>query len=117
MEPWIAGHFSRLTPIPRLLCCSLEHSLADIAKWTDPLSNEQLWTPQANVGTVGFQLRHISGSVDRLLTYARKETLSPEQLAVLHEESQPGATKSELLEAVAAAYAAATRFAESATGL
>jgi len=116
MEPWLAGHYAHLAPIPRLLRCSLEQSLADIAKWTESLSDSQVWTPHGDAGTVGFQLRHLAGSVDRLLTYARKETLSPEQLAFLRAESEPGAAKAQLLAAVETAYAAVTHFAESATG-
>ena len=117
MEPWLSGHYAHLAPIPRLLCCSLEQSLADSAKWTEPLSDAQIWTPHGDAGTVGFQLRHLAGSVDRLLTYARKETLSPEQLAFLRAESEPGATKAELLAALETVYAAASQFAESATGV
>lgn len=116
MEPWLAGHYAHLTPIPRLLCCSLEQSLADVRKWTDPLSDFQVWSPQAAAGTVGFHLRHLAGSVDRLMSYARQEALSPEQLVFMRAEAEPGATKSELLAALTAAYAAATQFAESATG-
>lgn len=116
MEPWLSGRYAHLAPIPRLLCCSLDQSLAEITKWTDPLSDSQLWTPQSDAGTVGFQLRHLAGSVDRLLTYARREALSPQQLAFLRSEPEPGAGKSELLGALATAYADATQFAQSATG-
>ena len=42
MEPWLAGRFADLAPIPRLLCCSLEQSLADIEKWTSPLTDAQV---------------------------------------------------------------------------
>ena len=31
-EPWLAGRFANLAPVPRLLCCSLELSLADLDK-------------------------------------------------------------------------------------
>jgi uncharacterized damage-inducible protein DinB len=117
MECWLSGKFSHLDTIPRLLCCSLEHSLADITKFTESLSETQIWAPQGSAGTVGFQLRHLAGSVDRLITYAANEVLSPQQLAFLRTETEPGATKADLLTALAAAYRDATQFAQSAAGL
>jgi uncharacterized damage-inducible protein DinB len=115
MEPWLAGKFAHLQPIPRLLCCSLEQSLTDVHKWTEPLTNEQLWTPQPNnAGTVGFQLRHLSGSVDRLLTYAREEALDPQQLAFLKAEAEPGASKELLITGLEQTYKTATQFVEAA---
>ncbi len=115
MEPWLAGRFAHLAPVPRLLCCSLEQSLEDIRKWTAPLDDAQIWARPLDKGSIGFQLRHLAGSVDRLLTYAREEALTDEQLAFLRAEAVPGATKVELLAAVEASYAAAASFAETAT--
>ena len=39
---------------------------------------------------MGFHVRHAAGSLDRLLTYARGEALSAEQLAFLASEGEPG---------------------------
>lgn len=39
---------------------------------------------------MGFHLRHAAGSLDRLLTYARGEALSAEQLTFLAAEGEPG---------------------------
>jgi uncharacterized damage-inducible protein DinB len=116
MEPWLAGRFSHLAPVPRLLCCSLELSLADVRRWTGPLSDAQVWEAFGEAGSVGFQLRHLAGSADRLLTYARGESVSTEQLAFLRSEAAPGETKDSLLAALEASYKAATAFAETATG-
>jgi uncharacterized damage-inducible protein DinB len=116
MEPWLTGEHAHLAPIPRLLRCSLDLSITDVRRWTEPLSDAQVWAKFGDAGTVGFQLCHLAGSVDRLLTYARGEALSEHQLAFLRRESEPGATKAELLAALVAAYAAAGAFAESATG-
>jgi uncharacterized damage-inducible protein DinB len=38
---------------------------------------------------VGFHVRHIVGSIDRLLTYARGEQLTPEQMTDLKREAEP----------------------------
>lgn len=115
MEPWLAGRFSHLAPIPRLLCCSLELSMTDVRRWTAPLSDAQLWQRHGEAGSAGFQLRHLAGSVDRLTTYARQESLTAEQLAFLRGEAAAGASKDELLAGLEESYAAAAAFAGSAT--
>lgn len=117
MEPWLAGRFADLAPVPRLLSCSLEQSLSDVRKWTEPLTDAQVWTAPFGKGSVGFHLQHLAGSVDRLLTYAKGETLTAEQMAALQAEPESGATKEALLASLAASYAAATAFAATATGL
>lgn len=110
-EPWLAGRFAELAPVPRLLCCSLELSLMDLEKWIKPLSNQQIWATTAAGSSVGFQLRHIAGSVDRLLTYARKQALSEPQLAAMRTENEPGGEGAELLAALREAYEQAASFA------
>lgn len=41
-------------------------------------------------GSVGFHLRHIAGSTDRLMTYLQNRSLTSEQLSVLQGEHEPG---------------------------
>ena len=59
-------------------------------KAASPLTREQLWARPAGVASVGFHLRHIVGSLDRLLTYARGAQLDRAQLAALRQEAEPG---------------------------
>jgi uncharacterized damage-inducible protein DinB len=54
------------------------------------LTAEQLWARPAGVAAVGFHVSHVAGVLDRLLTYARGEALTGEQLAALRRESAPG---------------------------
>ena len=46
---------------------------------------------------VGFQLRHIAGSVERLTTYLRGDQLTPEQLEAIPNEMDPGPGRTKLL--------------------
>jgi hypothetical protein len=46
---------------------------------------------------VGFHIRHIAGSVDRLMTYLQGRQLEPEQMAALREEMTPGTSREDLL--------------------
>lgn len=119
MEPWLAGAYSELAPVPRLLCCSLAQSLEDVERWTADLDDDAVWRRPipGDVASVGFQLRHLAGSVDRLLTYARGETIREEQLQFLRAEAEPGATREELLAGVRRVYADAAAYAQSAIDL
>ena len=41
------------------------------------------------MASVGFHLQHLAGVLDRLLTYARQETLSEQQFAAFNAETSP----------------------------
>ncbi len=43
----------------------------------------------ANVASTAFHVRHITGVIDRLFTYARGQALSPDQLAAIRTEAEP----------------------------
>jgi DinB superfamily len=50
---------------------------------------EVLWDRPGGVASPGFHLQHLAGVLDRLLTYARGEALSPGQLEQLAAEGRP----------------------------
>jgi uncharacterized damage-inducible protein DinB len=54
------------------------------------LPPELLWVEHQGVASIGFHLRHLAGASERLLTYARGETLSAEQKAFMLRERLPG---------------------------
>jgi hypothetical protein len=56
---------------------------------------EKLWERPGGVAAAGFHLRHLSGVLDRLLTYARGEALDRGQLEYLAGEGRPGAGEGE----------------------
>lgn len=59
------------------------------------LPPELLWVRPAGMASAGFHLQHLGGVLDRLLTYARGEQLSDEQLRALAQEgSAPDAPAS-----------------------
>ncbi|HEY7335510.1 MAG TPA: DinB family protein [Bryobacteraceae bacterium] len=69
----------------------------DLAKHTEGLTTAQIWATPHGFGSVGFHLRHIAGSTDRLATYLRGEQLSEAQMEFLRREHEAGATREELL--------------------
>ena len=72
----------------------------DLAKFTAGIKEEDVWRQVGTLPTLGFHLRHIAGSSDRLCTYLMAGELSAEQLAYMKAEGVPGATLDELLAGV-----------------
>jgi uncharacterized damage-inducible protein DinB len=87
------------------------HSFAqvreDLARYTEGLSTEDVWRRTGSLPSLGFHLRHIAHSVDRLVTYLCGEQLSEAQIATLKQEGEPGASLEELLADVDAQLSAA----------
>ena len=100
-EPWLRGPIPGTHPIAAPLLYSLQQAREDLATWTDAFSDEDFWlTPAPDVAPLGFQIRHIAGSVDRLTTYLEGKQLSDEQMATLQREKDPGAPRRELFSAL-----------------
>ena len=97
LEPWLRGPVEGVHPVAGALIRCFEHALEDIEYWTADLNGEQLWARPGGVAPVGFQIRHIGRSVDRLMTYAQGKQLEAAQLEALRSEMQPGAARAELL--------------------
>lgn len=76
----------------------------DLAKHAADLTDEQAWRPVGR-NSVGFHLRHIAGSVDRLTTYLAGSQLSASQLEYLKREHDPDLTLQELLDTLERALA------------
>jgi len=68
-EPWLRGTLTDIDPIRRQILHALELSAEDAA-----------------LAPIAFHLRHIARSLDRLLTYAEGNQLSPAQLSALKSE-------------------------------
>lgn len=72
----------------------------DLARHTAGLTFGQVWARPHGLAPLGFQLKHIAGSVDRLTTYLEGRDLDAAQMAALAAEMEPGASLDELLAAV-----------------
>jgi hypothetical protein len=69
----------------------------DLARHTAGLTAGQVWARPHGLAPLGFHLRHIAGSIDRLTSYLQACPLDAAQLAALAAERQPGAGLDELL--------------------
>ena len=102
-EPWLRGPLVGVQPLlsPTLHCFMQVRE--DLARWTESLTDSEIWSRPGGLAPVGFHLRHIAGSVTRLTTYLRGEQLSPGQFEALHHELDPGPGRAELLAEINAA--------------
>lgn len=68
----------------------------DLERHTAGLTREQVWRKMGSA-PIGFHLKHIAGSIDRLTTYLLGRQLTSEQLAFLKQESSGDEDLPELL--------------------
>jgi uncharacterized damage-inducible protein DinB len=97
IEPWMRGPIEGVSPLTAPILYTFLHAREDLAKYTEGLTPEQVWATPYGFGSVGFHIRHIGGSTDRLITYLRGEQLTPAQLEFLKSENNPGADVEALL--------------------
>jgi uncharacterized damage-inducible protein DinB len=95
-EPWLRGTLGEVPAVPRAVLQALELADEDLHKWCGKLTDGQLNARPAGLASVAFHLRHIAGSIDRLLSYAEGRPLSAEQLLFLKAEPEGDATTTEL---------------------
>jgi uncharacterized damage-inducible protein DinB len=97
VEPWLRGTLADVDAVPRAVLHALELAEEDVTKWCADLTDLEVNEQPFGLPPVAFHLRHIARSVDRLLSYAEGVQLSPEQIAELKSETEPGATRDGLL--------------------
>jgi hypothetical protein len=97
-EPWLRGPIPGVHPLVAPVLYAFQQAREDLASFTEGLTTQQIWTTPHGFASAGFQIRHIAGSTDRLITYLQGNQLSEGQLAALGREDEPGATREQLLE-------------------
>ncbi len=96
-EPWLRGPIEGVGPILMPVLHALAQAREDLHRGASGLGEEQIWSRPGGLTPLGFHLRHIAGSLDRLTAYLRGRQLTPDQMAFLRAESVPGAGGPELL--------------------
>lgn len=98
-EAWLRGPLPGIDPFLMPAAHALVQAREDLERTATGITETELWQRPGGAAAAGFHLKHIAGSLDRLLTYARGESLSDAQRAALGDESAPGATASTLVAA------------------
>jgi len=109
-EPWLRGPITGVHPLLTPILYAFQQAREDLARCTQNLTPDQLWESPHGFASVGYHIRHIAGSTERLTMYLQDRDLTPTQLAAVDGENQPGTqTRDELLALVDASF----RYAES----
>jgi hypothetical protein len=85
-EVWLSGPVPDVPPYLQPVAHSLLQCQAEVRATLDGLSRQVIWRRPGNAASLGYHVRHAIGSLGRLLTYARGEQLSAEQLMILSGE-------------------------------
>ena len=89
-EPWLRGTLTDVPAVIRAVMHALELAREDAERWCGDLTGVEVNARPAGLPSIAFQLRHIGGSADRLLTYAEGRELRQEQIAELGREADGG---------------------------
>ena len=103
-EPWLRGPVPGIDPRLAPLLYAFEQAREDLAHYTEGLAPSRIWARPHGIAPLGFHLRHIAGSVERLMVYVQGRSLNREQLAAGDREMDPGAGREELLAAMDKAF-------------
>jgi uncharacterized damage-inducible protein DinB len=87
-EPWLRRTLTHVDAVRRQVLHALELAAEDVERWCAPLSDEEIEACPLGLPPVGFHLRHIARSLDRLLTYAEGQQLSERQKKALQTEME-----------------------------
>lgn len=105
-EVWLRGPLPGVSPTLMPAAHCLLQCREEIGAAAASLTTDQIWATPGGAASVGFHLRHIVGSLDRLLTYARGAQLDRPQMTFLRAEGDAGDPAAEAATLIAATQAA-----------
>ena len=97
-EPWLRGTQTEVPAVQRAVLHAFQAAEEELDKWCSSLTDEEIHQRPAGLASVAFHLRHIPGSIDRLLTYADGGELTDGQLQSMKAEGAATGTTSECLQ-------------------
>jgi uncharacterized damage-inducible protein DinB len=89
-EVWLRGPIDGFDPSVMPAVHALLQVREDLHDLVATVPAEHVWARPGGAASIGFHLRHTGGALDRLLTYARGQALTAEQLQQLRAEEEPG---------------------------
>ncbi|WP_162425800.1 DinB family protein [Pontibacter pudoricolor] len=99
LEVWLRGPVNGVPALLQPVAHALLQACEEVESFMQDFPEDLIWDRPAGVASVGYHLQHLTGILQRLLTYARGEALSEDQLAFLYAEGKPTeATAQDLLQ-------------------
>lgn len=95
-EAWLSGKLDGYYELMMPAAHALTQAANELAAFAD-LDTDGLYSRPNGVPSIAFHLKHIAGSVDRLLTYAKGGELSEGQLMYLEHETTANIESAETL--------------------
>jgi hypothetical protein len=92
-EPWLRGPLAGICAFLQPPAHAFVMALEDVETTLAGLAPEHMWVCPGGAASVGFHVAHMAGSTDRLLTYARGDSLSDSQFAALAAERELAITR------------------------
>ena len=78
-EVWLRGPVEGFEPLLMPAVHALLQAREDVEELAASVPDEHVWQRPGGAASIGFHLRHMGGALERLMTYARGETLSNTQ--------------------------------------
>jgi uncharacterized damage-inducible protein DinB len=86
LEFWLSGPIPIIAATLQPAAHALLQSERELKKYTANFPKELLWAKVAGRASVGFHMNHLTGVLNRMLTYAKGESLSVAQFHFLKQE-------------------------------
>ncbi|MEX6686566.1 DinB family protein [Danxiaibacter flavus] len=87
-EVWMRGPAEGVPSLLQPAAHALLQAREEVNEIMNNFPDNLLWERPANVASPAFHLQHLSGVINRLLTYAKGEMLNQEQLDALAKEGK-----------------------------
>jgi uncharacterized damage-inducible protein DinB len=81
LEVWLRGPVAGVPPVLQPVAHILLQAGEEVRAVVSGLPTDRLWRRVGTSAPIGFHVLHAAGSIDRLFTYARGETLTEKQAA------------------------------------
>ena len=85
-EYWLSGPIPDVPTLLQPSAHALLQSVREVKTYLVDFPEEKLWEKPFGRASVGFHLKHITGVLDRMLTYADQKTLTETQFDFLKNE-------------------------------
>jgi hypothetical protein len=102
-EAWLRGPVDGVLPQLMPVAHALLQAREDLERVVPGLTPAALWVRPGGAASMGFHVRHIGGSIERLLTYAGGGSLGEAQRRAVALEGEPGDPPAEAEALLAAA--------------